>query len=207
MNMKPFINIVIAMDEKNAIGFENKTPWGFLPTDHNWYLTHSTTLKDRLKRVAVITGRVTFEGIIKFSKEYLSKWHFIVISKQTQEELHRKFEDLDKNNVDIVNSLEQATHRAKLLLDTPSAMIESVFLFGGVNPYEQALELKLVKRVYLTRIFAEVPNCDARVSKFDLSDFQRVKRPSGEVLAELDDQIIEENGWKYQFQVYDLQDS
>ena len=36
----------------------------------------------------------------------------------------------------------------------------------GVNPYEQALVSKLVKRIYLTRILAEVPQCNARISKF-----------------------------------------
>ena len=44
-------------------------------------------------------------------------------------------------------------------------MIESVVVFGGVNLYEQALASKLVKRIYLTRIFAKVPQCDARISK------------------------------------------
>lgn len=85
-------------------------------------------------------------------------------------------------------------------------MIESVFVFGGVNPYEQTLEAKLVKRIYLTRILAKVPECDVRVSKFDLRDFRRIKRSNHEVLAELDDQIFEENGWKYQFQVYERKD-
>lgn len=51
-----------------------------------------------------------------------------------------------------------------------------------------------VKRIYLTRIFAEVPQYDARVSQFDLSNFQRKKRSNTEVLSELNDKTIEENG-------------
>jgi dihydrofolate reductase len=206
MEIKPFINIVVAMDEKNAIGHEKKIPWAPLPTDYNWYLTHATTTKDPLKRVALILGRFTFEDAIKFDQKYVSRWHFIVITSQLPEILYNTYSNIDRNQVDVVNSFDQAAQKAKLLLDTPSSMIESVFVFGGVGPYEQALESKLVKRIYLTRIFAEVPDCDARISKFDLSDFQRIKRPSDEILAELDDKIIEENGWKYQFQVYEQKD-
>jgi dihydrofolate reductase len=206
MEIKPFINIVVAMDEKNAIGHEKKIPWAPLPTDYNWYLTHATTTKDPLKRVALILGRFTFEDAIKFDQKYVSRWHFIVITSQLPEILYNTYSNIDRNQVDVVNSFDQAAQKAKLLLDTPSPMIESVFVFGGVGPYEQALESKLVKRIYLTRIFAEVPDCDARISKFDLSDFQRIKRPSDEILAELDDKIIEENGWKYQFQVYEQKD-
>lgn len=206
MEIKPFINIVVAMDEKNAIGHERKIPWAPLPTDYNWYLTHATTTKDPLKRVALILGRFTFEDAIKFDQKYVSRWHFIVITSQLPEILYNTYSNIDRNQVDVVNSFDQAAQKAKLLLDTPSSMIESVFVFGGVGPYEQALESKLVKRIYLTRIFAEVPDCDARISKFDLSDFQRIKRPSDEILAELDDKIIEENGWKYQFQVYEQKD-
>ncbi|CAF2374776.1 unnamed protein product [Rotaria sp. Silwood2] len=203
MEMKPFMNIVVAMDEKNAIGYERKTPWGPLPTDHEWYLTHATTTKDASKRVAVILGRITFEGVIKFHKKYLSRWHFIVITKQPPKVFYNTYSDYIRNQIDVANSFDQAAHKAKLLLDTPSAMIESVFVFGGVSPYEQALKSKLVQRVYLTRIFAEVPQCDARVLNFDLSDFRRIKRSSSEILAELDDKIVEENGWQYQFQVYE----
>ncbi|CAF4740568.1 unnamed protein product [Rotaria sp. Silwood1] len=206
MEIKPFMNIVVAMDEKNAIGHEKKIPWAPLPTDHHWYLTHATTTKDASKRVALILGRITFEDAIKFHEKYRSRWHFIVITKQSPEIFYNTYKEYDRNHIDVVNSFDQAAQQAKLLLDTPSAMIESVFVFGGAVPYEQALESKLVQRVYLTRIFAEVPGCDTRVSNFDLSNFRRIKRASDEILAELDDKIIEENGWQYQFQVYERND-
>ena len=206
MNMEPFMNIVVAMDEKNAIGHEGKIPWVPLPTDHRWYITHSTTTKDPSKRIAIVIGRVTFEETIEFNQKYISRWHFIVITKQLPEIFYDTHSDLDRKHIDVVNSFDQAAHRAKFLLDTPSEMIESVFLFGGVGPYEQALAAKVVKRIYLTRIFADVSKCDTRLSNFDLTDFRRIKRSNDEVLAELDDKIIEENGWKYQFQVYDRKD-
>jgi dihydrofolate reductase len=204
--MEPFMNIAVAMDENNAIGHEGKIPWAPLPTDKRWYLTHATTTKDPSKRIALIVGRLTLEDLITFDQKYVSRWHFIVITKQLPEILYDTHSNLDRKHVDVVNSFEQAAHRAKLLLDTPSEMIESVFVFGGVRPYEQALAAKVVKRIYLTRIFAVVSKCNARLSNFDLTDFRRIKRSNDEILAELDDKIIEENGWKYQFQVYDRKD-
>ena len=201
--MKPFMNIIVAMDENNTIGHKGKLPWAPLPTDSHWYLTHSTTTKDPAKRVALILGRVTFEDTIQFDQKYVSRWHFIVITRQSSEDLYKT---TNRNQVDVVHSFDQAVQKAKSLLDTPSAMIESVFVFGGVSPYEDALASNLVKRIYLTRIFAKVPDCDTRITKFDLNPFQRIKRANDELLAEFDDQIIEENGWKYQFQIYERKD-
>jgi dihydrofolate reductase len=201
--MKPFINIITAMDETNAIGHEKKTPWGPLATDYYWYSTHATTTKDPLKRVALILGRITFEETILFDKKYVSRWHFIVITRQPPETFYKSYPNIDRNQIDVVNTFDQAAVREKDLIETPIAMVESVFVFGVVSPYEQALASNLVKRIYLTRILAEFPQCDARVSNFDLKDFRRIKRSSDEVLAELDDKICEENGLKYQFQVYE----
>lgn len=194
------------MDENNSIGHEGKIPWIPLPTDYNWYLTHSTTTNDPLKRVALILGRSTFEETIQLDEKYVSRWHFIVISRQSPEIFYNNYSNIDKNQIDIVNSFDQAVEKAKLLIDIPNPMIESVYVFGGVGPYEDALASNLVKRIYLTRIFAKVPNCDTRITKFDLNNFQRIKRPNNEILAELDDQILDENGWKYQFQVYERKD-
>jgi dihydrofolate reductase len=206
MEMKPFLNIITAMHETNAIGHENKIPWAPLPTDQYWYLTHTTVTKDPLKRVALILGRLTFNDTILLDKKYTSRWHFIVITRQSPEVFYESCSKIDRNQIDVVNSFDQAASRARELIETPSAMVESVFVFGGVSPYEEALASKLVKRIYLTRVFAEFPQCDARLSSFDLNDFRRIKRSRSEILAELDDKICEENGWKYQFQVYERND-
>jgi dihydrofolate reductase len=128
------------------------------------------------------------------------------MSRQLPEVIFHSYPNIDRNHVDIVNSFDQAAQRARFLINTPSAMIESAFVFGGVGPYEDAMESNLVKRIYLTRILTKVPDCDARLSNFDLSKFQRIKRSNDEILAELDDKIIEENGWKYQLQVYQRTD-
>ncbi|CAF4350195.1 unnamed protein product, partial [Adineta steineri] len=73
----------------------------------------------------------------------------------------------------------------------------------GIRPYEEAMASGLVRRVYLTRIFAEY-SCDTHWSSLDLNKFRKIRRSNNETLAELDDQIVEESGVTYQFQVYEL---
>ena len=176
MAMKPFMNLIVAMDENNVIGYAKRLPWDTLSTDLHWFLTHATTTKDPSKCIAVIAGRTTFEEAITFDKKYVSKWHFIVITKQESDVFYKNHSNVDRRQIDIVQSFNQAACTAKDLLETQNSMIESVYVFGGVLPYENALNAKLVQRIYLTRIFAKVSQYDARLSNFDLSDFQRIKR-------------------------------
>ena len=203
MTTKPFIDIILAMDENNAIGHDRQIPWEPLPTDFKWYITLGTTTKDPRKRLALIVGRATFEDLLGFEEKYLSRWHSIVITSQAQDIFHKNHPNIDRDHVDIVHSFEQAVEKSRLLINAPDSMIESAVSFGGSTVYEQAIASKLVKRIYLTRILAKVPNCNNIVANFDLTDFRRIKRTSDEILAEYDDEIIEENGWKYQFQIYE----
>ena len=174
--MKPFLNIIVAMDENNSIAQDGKIPWGPLPTDHQWYLTLATATKDPEKRVAVILGRLTFEDAIQFDEKYVSKWHFIVITTHPVQSFINKYPQLHQDRIQVVSNFNQATVQAKELLDHSQSMIESVVVLGGVKPYEQAIESKLVRRIYLTRIFATFPQANTRVEKFDLKDFRRIKR-------------------------------
>ncbi|CAF3456625.1 unnamed protein product, partial [Rotaria sp. Silwood2] len=94
--------------KKNAIGNEKKIPWAPLPTDYHWYLTLATTTKDPSKRVALIIGRITFEDIINFDPKYVSRWHFIIITRQSPE----IFEGCDEDVVseyfeDLIGELPQ----------------------------------------------------------------------------------------------------
>ena len=207
MDTKPFIDMVVAMDELSNIGHQNQLPWGSLPTDHEWYLTHATTTKDPNKRVALILGRLTFDDVMRFHGKYVSRWHFIVITRQTSETFFNTYPNVAREHVDVVHSFEQAALQGRRLLDSAHPVVESVIVFGGSRPYEEAIESKLIRRIYLTRIFAQLPHCDTRVSNFSLDGFRRIKRGADEVLADHDDRIVEENGWKYQFQVYERDES
>jgi len=188
--MEPFLDLMVAMDQNNGIGINNKVPWN-LPGDWAWLMTISTTTVDPKKRNAIIVGRLTHEEMGSLAK----RWYSIVITSKP---------NLVKQSDDVicVSSFEQAISVAHNL-HSKNDKIENVFVLGGVQPYEQAIRSKLVKRVYLTRIFAEF-NCDTRWTTMNLTDYKRIKRNENEILASEDDQIKEENGIKYQFQVYDF---
>ncbi|CAF1435881.1 unnamed protein product [Adineta ricciae] len=197
--MHRFLNIMMAMDVNNGMGMNNKLPWK-LNEDERWFLSISTTTKDPLKRNAVIIGRLTFESFCKYLTKNFIHWHFIVITSNSLESIKANYE---QSHIDVVRSFDEAVRMARGFLDNSEKGIESVFVFGGVHPYEQAMASGLVYRVYLTRIFAEYP-CDTYWSSLDLSQFRRIQRSKNEILAELDDQIIGENGVTYQFQVYEF---
>jgi dihydrofolate reductase len=201
--MEPFLNIIVAMDESGNIGHQGKLPWGSLPTDFHWYLTHATTTNDPLKRVALILGRLTFEETLGHEEKYLSRWHFIVITRLSNQELLMRHPTVDPARVHVMKTFDDAVQQGRRLLELPLAMIETVLVFGGANPYEQAIASKMVRRIYLTRILTEIANCDTQVKNFDLNGFRRIRRASWEILADHDDRIVQENGWTYQFQIYE----
>ncbi|CAF1435770.1 unnamed protein product [Adineta ricciae] len=182
--MDRFLNIMMAMDAKNGMGINNTLPWK-LNEDERWFLSISTTTKDPLKRNAVIIGRLTYESFCKYLTKKSIKANY------------------EQSHLDAVRSFDEAVRMARGFLDDPEKGIESVFVLGGVQPYEQAMASDLVHRIYLTRIFAEY-SCDTYWSNLNLSQFRRIQRSKDEILAELDDQIIEENGVTYQFQVYEF---
>ncbi|CAF1021622.1 unnamed protein product [Adineta ricciae] len=197
--MDRFLNIMMAMDAKNGMGINNTLPWK-LNEDERWFLSISTTTKDPLKRNAVIIGRLTYESFCKYLTKSFVHWHFIVITSNSLESIKANYE---QSHLDAVRSFDEAVRMARGFLDDPEKGIESVFVLGGVQPYEQAMASDLVHRIYLTRIFAEY-SCDTYWSNLNLSQFRRIQRSKDEILAELDDQIIEENGVTYQFQVYEF---
>ncbi|CAF1110593.1 unnamed protein product [Adineta steineri] len=197
--MKPFLNIMVAMDAKNGIGINNTLPWS-LKEDERWFLTISTMTKDSLKRNAIIIGRLTYESFCKYLTKYFVHWHFIVITSHSLESIKAM---CPQSHVDVVVSFEQALLTAHTLSCDLEKGIESVFVLGGIRPYEEAMASGLVRRVYLTRIFAEY-SCDTHWSSLDLNKFRKIRRSNNETLAELDDQIVEESGVTYQFQVYEL---
>jgi len=116
--------IVVAMGEKNEIGFENQLLW-HLPKD----LKH---FKEITSGHPVIMGRKTYESIGK----PLPNRTNIVVSKK-----NNWFEE----GILIVGSIKEAIKFAKKI-------DEDVFIIGGGKIYEQTMEL--VDRLETTRVKA-----------------------------------------------------
>jgi len=118
--------IVVAMGEKNEIGFENQLLW-HLPKD----LKH---FKDLTSGHPVIMGRKTYESIGK----PLPNRTNIVISRK---------KDWFEEGILIVGSIKEAIKFAKKI-------DEEIFIIGGGNIYEQTMDV--VDRLEVTLVKADL---------------------------------------------------
>ncbi|MCS3868211.1 dihydrofolate reductase [Chryseobacterium ginsenosidimutans] len=133
--------IVVAMGEKNEIGFENQLLW-HLPKD----LKH---FKDTTSGHPIIMGRKTYESIGK----PLPNRTNIVISRK---------KNWFVEGILIVGSIKEAIKFAKKI-------DEEVFIIGGGNIYEQTIDL--VDKLEVTLVKADLqadtyfPKIDAKIWK------------------------------------------
>jgi len=133
--------IVVAMGEKNEIGFENQLLW-HLPKD----LKH---FKDLTSGHPIIMGRKTYESIGK----PLPNRTNIVVSRQ---------KDWFEEGILIVGSIKEAVKFAKKIDD-------EVFIIGGGNIYEQTVDV--TDRLEVTLVKADLqadtyfPKIDPKIWK------------------------------------------
>lgn len=120
------ITIVVAIGEKNEIGFDNQLLW-HLPKD----LKH---FKDLTSGHPVIMGRKTYESIGK----PLPNRTNIVISRK---------KDWFEEGILIVGSIKEAIKFAKKI-------DEEIFIIGGGNIYEQTMEI--VDKLEVTLVKADL---------------------------------------------------
>jgi len=118
--------IVVAMGEKNEIGFENQLLW-HLPKD----LKH---FKEITSGHPVIMGRKTYESIGK----PLPNRTNIVVSRKT---------DWFEEGILIVGSIKEAVKFAKKI-------DEEVFIIGGGKIYEQTMDI--VDKLEVTLVKADL---------------------------------------------------
>lgn len=133
--------IVVAMGEKNEIGFENQLLW-HLPKD----LKH---FKDITSGHPVIMGRKTYESI---GKALPNRTNIVVSRKK----------DWFEEGILIVGSLKEAIKFAKKI-------DEEVFIIGGGNIYEQTMDI--VDKLEVTLVKADLeadtffPKIDVKIWK------------------------------------------
>ncbi|WP_336731002.1 dihydrofolate reductase [Chryseobacterium sp. VD8] len=133
--------IVVAMGEKNEIGFENQLLW-HLPKD----LKH---FKEITSGHPVIMGRKTYESIGK----PLPNRTNIVVSRKT---------DWFEEGILIVGSIKEAVKFAKKI-------DEEVFIIGGGKIYEQTMDI--VDKLEITLVRADLqadtffPKIDPKIWK------------------------------------------
>ncbi len=155
---KPYLTVVVALDDCNGIGRNNTIPW-HIKNDLKFFRHVTTKLNDKTKQNAIIIGRKTFET---FPKPLPNRLNIVVSSNQT-------LPNTNYPNVIRVNTFNDALKCAN-----DDSNIENIFIAGGVSIYEEAMKTNLVKRVFLTRVKGDF-QCTAVWSAFDVSGYKRIQ--------------------------------
>jgi len=129
------ISLIAAMDNNRGIGKDNSIPW-HIPEDFK-------RVKELTTKHPIIMGRKTFESIGKPLPDRAN----IIISRNPAR-YHQLVEDFD--NFVSCNSLEEAIKIAK-----KSEGNDEIFIFGGGQIFQEALEKGIVDKLYLTIIDGE----------------------------------------------------
>ena len=156
--VKPYLTIVVALDDCNGIGRNNTIPW-HIKNDLKFFRHVTTEVNDKTKQNAIIIGRKTFET---FPKPLPNRLNIIVSSNQTLP------------NTNYPNVKRVSTFNDALKCANDDSNIENIFIAGGVSIYEEAMKTNLVKRIFLTRVKGDF-QCTAVWSSFNLSGFKRIQ--------------------------------
>lgn len=126
------ISIIAAIDQKRGLGKNNQMAWK-IPGE-------LARFKEITTPHPIIMGRKTFQSIGRA----LPNRYNIVITRDND----FKIENLrESENFVIVNSLEEAIEKAKLASNS-----DEIFIIGGGQIFKEALEKKLVDKLYLTLV-------------------------------------------------------
>lgn len=131
-------------------------------------------------------GRLTYFGVPE-SKRPLPDRINVILTTQPE-----KYEF--PSNVVVAKSLTEAIE--KLKSPDLAEQIENIWIVGGNSVYKEAMESPLCHKIYLTRVLAEY-ECDAFFPELT-NNFQRIPND-----PDIPEDIQEENGIKYQYQVYE----
>ena len=129
------VSLIVAYAHNYVIGNAGKIPWD-LPDDREHF-------KQLTLGSIVVMGRRTFEEIYKKFGAGLPGRETIVISSS---------KNYEGTNYHTVNNLKKALEYAQSLFPQ-----KELFICGGEAVYKEAIESRLVKKMYITEIDADIP--------------------------------------------------
>ena len=144
--MIPF-SIVVAMDQKQGIGRDGNLPW-HLKCDLRHFKEITTTTRDKNKRNVVIMGRKTWDSLPAQFRPLPDRVNIVITHND-----NLKF----PQGVLRAGGLEQALEL--LTKGALSNTVESVYVIGGAQIFQQAIVHKECKKIYLTQILRSF-DCD-----------------------------------------------
>lgn len=172
-------SIIVAIDSKRGIGKAGKLPWD-LPGDMKHFKSLTTTTKSLEKQNVVIMGRKTWDSIPEKFRPLSDRINLILTRNQNPKLPSDVFfsDSLEK----ALCLFEKSSHKEK---------IADIFIIGGEQIFEVALQMSACKKIYFTQIKKSL-DCDTFFPEFK-RQFER-KTTSAP---------FQENGISYFFSEYE----
>ncbi|CRK34154.1 Dihydrofolate reductase like protein [Verticillium longisporum] len=203
------LTLIVAATRTMGIGRNGTLPWTGLKREMAYFARVTKRLPASAPPTAlnaVIMGRKTWESIPPRFRPLKGRLN-VVISRSAAPAIAGAAEEVDVEKDAVrVASLEEAVR----FLEGWQRPLGRVFVIGGAQIYGASLERREARRVLLTRVGEPEFECDAF---FPLKLGQAegwVKRDKGELDAwvgeEVDGGEQEENGTRYEFQMWEKED-
>jgi len=125
------ISLIVAIGENRAIGKDNRLLWR-LPADMKFF-------KETTSGHPIITGRRNYESIPEAFRPLPNRKNIVVTSQR----------GYSAPGAIVVHSLEDAIEKARGM-DT-----DEIFIIGGGKVYAEAMEKKLIERMYITHVHGD----------------------------------------------------
>ncbi len=161
MKYKQF-NMIAAIDAKNGIGKNGRIPW-CLSSDLGHFKEITVNTESKFKSNVVIMGRKTWESIPDKFKPLEGRINIVLTKNQNL---------IFPSSVITAENLGAAFSS----IEQQEDVIENVFIIGGQQLYEEGINMKECKFLYLTELiqnfdcdtfFPEFKNIFKRVSSSD----------------------------------------
>ncbi|KAL0931770.1 dihydrofolate reductase [Colletotrichum truncatum] len=204
------LTLIVAATRNMGIGAKGGLPWTGLKKEMAYFARVTKRLPTQAPsgaRNAVIMGRKTWDSIPPRFRPLKGRLNIVISRSYPALDLSNPAPaDFDKEPVKV-SSLEQALSFLRSRSD--SADVGKVFVIGGAQIYAAALELPESKRVLLTRVLGDF-ECDAFFplklgGQDSAADWRRAEKKELDewVGEEVEGGEIEENGTRYEFQMWE----
>ncbi|KAI0788437.1 dihydrofolate reductase-like domain-containing protein [Abortiporus biennis] len=198
------LTLIVAATVNNGIGQNAGLPWR-LPQEMS-YFAHTTSKAPEGSKNVVIMGRNTWESIPKKFRPLKERVN-LVVSRNPEYELSQTESSPTRLFPDLSQALNEISTR-----NIGGNTIHRSFIIGGASLYKDSLllspnETAYVDRILLTRILApSFDDCDVYMPDFQSEGQAWTRASHGELQEwvgfEVSEGIQEENGIKYEFQMW-----
>ncbi|XP_029991582.1 dihydrofolate reductase [Sphaeramia orbicularis] len=178
------VRLIAAVCKVNGIGKDGKLPWS-LPSEFQYFLNTITKVSRPGKMNLIVWGRLCWYSRPENMLPLANTLHVVLSKTLDTAPTHAHF---------LCHDFESAV---SLAVQPPlQDLIETIWVIGGTQVYKDALKHPWCDLLYLTNVMASF-DCDVFFPEFDRKLFKLQDRFPG-----VPNEVQEENGIKYKFQVF-----